>query len=576
MKTITMKPHESESRKARARFLVLAILALIILFHKPLPASAAGINDFDRAYSWKLIDTLSGLPKTGDQDVFSDTGWYPILMGVRRDNKYPYAYLANLRGKPDTRFGQDIEIEGFASPSNKKNAFPYEKNESMTLSDYGCLYIKYAGKNLNQRDVYYLKRDDGKILVNSINSEHKGYLIAVTPENLKKQLNPKIIDSTWAHYSCHENCWYEGLHTWEFIRDPAGPGKWAFSIRSGGCKYKEYSNWYVFDDIYDGAEKRVGQTNQASYEQPNYYFYWDTPTEDSVNFWITTKKCYYSIHMGSYQNVNRIMKSMTIGGNRNEAYDQEYLIASSEGPSIVAPEATITVGDGGKLLVENDVIWAGSINIQEGGTMILYPGARVILTGNWDYSCMFNRGSLIVMKGATLLYAGNQQHFFTVQGNNRSFGSIYNKGVMLMGNTHFNLQGGAKLEVDLGGAIEFGKGIQSNLAFGISPVDDTDQSLNIRMKTAYPDLLDRMEKVAPGGNSYAGSQHLDINANARGVLSLGDQVLIRNNGMVDVDETEIEVLVPDSVKWIGSRAWSGIPASGTLPESIFEERQTRN
>lgn len=571
MKTITMKPHESESRKARARFLVLAILALIILFHKPLPAYAAGINDFEYGYDWKLIDSLSGLPRTGDQDVFSDKGWYPILMGVRRDNKYPYAYLANLRGKSDKRFGQDIEIEGFASPSNKKNAFPYEKNESSTLSDYGCLYIKYAGKNLNQRDVYYLKRDDGKILVNSINSEHKGYLIAVSPEDLKKPLKSDIKDSTWDHYSCHDNCWYEGLHTWEFIRDPAGPGKWAFSIRSGGCKYKKVGTMQHYDGATDKRYTSIWGEKQASYDQPNYYFYWDTPTEDSVNFWITTKKCYYSIHMGSYKPINRIMKSMTIGGN------QEYLIASSEGISMVAPEATITVADGGKLLVENDVIWSGSIQIQEGGTMILYPGARVILTGScWNYSCMFNRGSLIVMKGATLLYAGNQQHFFTVQGNNFSFGSIYNKGVMLMGNSHVSLQGGAKLEVDIGAAIEFGKGIQSNLAFGISPVDDTDQSLNIRMKTAYPDLLEKMEKVAPGGNSYAGSQHLDINANARGVLSLGDQVLIRNNGVVDVDETEIEVLVPDSVKWIGRRAWSGIPASGTLPESIFEERQTRN
>jgi hypothetical protein len=160
-----------------------------------------------------------------------------------------------------------------------------------------------------------------------------------------------------------------------------------------------FSNWSWAEDEY-----LARNGNRVSLQEHN--------NEDDWQYYFRI----YTYRMVEY---DAIVKSFTVGKGATYSIDKQLVLAK---------DVTITVEDGGVLMVDRQLLNNGNIVVKEGGTVIVNEGGYIMPFGeNVSGKITLDGGSLIVMDGAKVLCDQGDGTLLA-----RNGATIINRGVLLV------------------------------------------------------------------------------------------------------------------------------------------------
>lgn len=557
MKSITSQKLYDLMGKAGARFLVLAVLVLLMAF--PNRVFAADDEGFEYAYDWKYIAKDTELPKTGDKDMFSNKDWYPIWFGAWNKNANVYYYPVHLNSYSRVlkMYGQENPFNVFSGYSSRMIEFPYELDQATTISGYDCLYVKYAGQNRNGKDVYYLKRKNGNFLITYLNTSHQAYLMEVTPENMKVSLNAKLLNATWDHYSCHEGCWYEGLNTWQIESKNDKKDKWTFTIKCGGTKYKSYT-----DEKHTEGVFRRGNDQTDTYEGVGYYLHWSAgDVNDYANFNLQKDDVkYYTIHMGTMHKFNNVLNPMKMT-------DQQYRVSSSSGYTYVGTGAVFDVQYYSELIIEGTVLWNGQMNLIAGGRVTVMPNSTLIILsrGAGRTPAINNEsGCMTILDNAVVYYVGNVDTEIRIGSTKGVSATLVNRGIMIPGQAKTVIGSNAVFENEglllcsvttFAGLVKKEHGLATS--YGKTYLIDD-----------YPQIMQDAAAIREHPDQEGSRSFSEVNSS----LTFGEKGVLRNNGIVIFNNTNLDVQY-EGARWLGRYKYLGSRSEIIRPSNFYQYGQ---
>lgn len=554
----------AKERKWIAELGVLFFAAVFLLFCKN-EAFATENHGQDFLYEWYQPQSPDEFPKTGDQSLDTDTDWYPILMNW---DDYYIAYTAsdpwgtdidNINNdtislsrldpyKPFALYDKDFNIVrisgGITGYKINQIGFPVDqvKNGLISFEDYGAVLIKYAGKDFEGHDRYYLRTNDngkpGNVIFHGISmpggsAGDRYHAIGVLGLKDFRQNSVKGIDGTdFNHCSIQTETYWNLKWNWSelgyYAKDLA---TWRFDHAGGNGYHVVTGGTY-----YDAGMKQEGNklvpvgkehtlTSMGGYWDDYWALYRVKDKQLGVG---NIDMCVVTTHHEGSGDTLGVTLARKIPMDRiyekkvTVTNKQNLRIGTADGYSFIDSDTWIEVQAGGTLTLRGNVIMCGNINCK--GDLVLTPGTNLLIYSSSQSPAITVGGSIIVPPNAGIYVCNNKTHpYETFLINARSnegtdAGAIYNGGIVITGH------GGVSLSSN--GYI-YNKGTFS-IGRSINPYMDTTTypgDMNAIRKSAFSryfwSILQDAKKASAKNGSYsdfAGSQasnHLELRDRAR-------------------------------------------------------------
>ena len=333
-----------------------------------------GKVDVLECYRITTAEQLLELAQTGK-------GWQDILIA------WDDTYNANSSDKNTVWFTNEIWYDNEQPNYLNNGRFSYWSNETLGAGYTTAVSDSFVlPEKVGHFQIKYVDRDSNNTIQGA--KDEYGFGISAPTFNIRFALNSK-------------QYFYMGKK--EAHVESSEAQKWTFQLYTTG-EHAGYShifyNWSAMEDEYFSC-----YGNRLSVQEHNY--------SDEWQYYLRV----YAYHTVQYDG---IIKSFTIGKGATYSIDDRLIL--HEG-------VTITVEDGGVLMVDQRLLNNGSIIVKKGGTVIVNEGGCIMpYKESADSKIVLEGGNLIVMDNAQVLCDTKNASLLATNGS-----TIVNRGLLMVG-----------------------------------------------------------------------------------------------------------------------------------------------
>ncbi len=375
---------------------------------------------YQRSFTVSEEDELAEGEVTGKVDVYECYRIKTVndLMALAQKSK---GWQDILIAWDDARINSDGSHSSDKNTVWYTNGIWYDNEKPNYLNDYsGSRYAYWSNKTLGEG--YTTATSDTFILPEKVGH----FQIKYVDRDSDNMLPDSSYDAPRFHirFALNEKQYFY-LGEKEFETDSSKADKYTFMLYSKGenAGYTHiFSNWSWAED-----ECLARNGNRLSLQEHNNSDEWQ-----------------YNLRVYAYRTVQYegIVKSFTIG--KGTTYSIEDQIVLNEG-------VTITVEDGGVLMVDKKLLNNGQILVKQGGTVIVNEGGCIMpFKESADSKITLDGGNLIIMDNAQVLCDTNKAQLLTSKGS-----TIVNRGLLMVGKV-LELRNSSSLKNEASGFLVLG------------------------------------------------------------------------------------------------------------------------